>query len=196
MSTMMKEVITDEWPRKHRITVNEYHRMAEEGLLAPDARVELIEGEIIDMAPIGSPHGSIVDRLNHAFVHAVGRRAIVRVQGAVRLSERNEPQPDLALLKPRRDHYSKSHPGPSETLLLIEVSDTTLRYDRQIKCRYYARYDIPEVWIIDTRARKLHVFRGPTKGNYHDTTSTSRPGVMALAALPGVEVDLPDLLSL
>lgn len=194
MSAVMKEVITDEWPRKHRITVHEYHRMAEEGLLAPDARVELIEGEIIDMAPIGPPHGSVVDELTYAFIHAVGRRAIVRVQGAVRLSERSEPQPDLALLKPRKDHYRRSQPAPSDTLLLIEVSDSTLRYDRHIKVPLYARHGIPEAWIIDTRAGKLHVFRSPKKGAYTDVSSTSRPAVLPVPGLSGVNLDLSGLL--
>ena len=98
------------WPRRHRVTVDEYHRMAEIGLLAPDARVELIEGEIVDVAPVSSEHGSIVDQLNWLLTQAVGRRAIVRVQGTVRLSEITEPEPDVALLKPRADFYRHRQP--------------------------------------------------------------------------------------
>src|SRR5690606_8927564 len=100
MGTLMES-----WPRRHRITVDEYHRMGEVGLFAPDARVELIEGEIIDMAPIGKDHASVVDRLTRVLVRAVGDDAIVRVQGSVRLSRMSEPEPDLVLLRPRADFY-------------------------------------------------------------------------------------------
>lgn len=123
--------------------------MAEVGLLAPDARVELIEGEIIDMPPIGPDHGSVADRLNHLLVPAVGQRAIVRVQGAVRLSRMSEPQPDTALLVPRKDYYRAAHPTGDNTFLVIEVSDSTLRYDRNVKVPLYARHAVPEVWIAD-----------------------------------------------
>lgn len=108
----MSAVMQESLPRHHRMTADEYHRMAEVGLLAPDARVELIEGEILEMAPLGNDHLSVVDQLNHLFVHAVGDRAIVRVQGAVRLSQFSEPQPDLVVLKPRADFYRTQGAGP------------------------------------------------------------------------------------
>jgi Uma2 family endonuclease len=183
------------WPRRHRITVDEYYRMAEVGLLAPDARVELIEGEIIDMPPIGPDHGSVVDRLTHLLVHAVGDRAIVRVQGAVRLSRASEPQPDVALLAPRKDYYRAGQPSGADTFLLIEVSDSTLRYDRDVKVPLYARHGVPEVWIIDLQASRILSFRSPADGKYRDETSTEAPGDTAIKALPGLTVDLSELLA-
>lgn len=184
----------ESWPRRHRITVDEYYRMAEVGLLAPDARVELIEGEIIEMPPIGSDHGSVVDQLNHLLVHAVGDRAIVRVQGAVRLSRSSEPQPDVALLVPRTDYYRVGHPSGENTFLVIEVSDSTLRYDRDVKVPLYARHEVPEVWIVDLRAGRLLAYRTPVNGAYRDEASTDDLGETPISALPGLVVDLTNLL--
>ncbi len=190
----MSAVMQESLPRHHRITADEYHRMAEVGLLAPDARVELIEGEILEMAPIGNDHLSVVDQLNHLFVHAVGDRAIVRVQGAARLSQFSEPQPDLVLFKPRADFYRTTGAGPQDVYLIIEVSNTTLRYDLHKKVPLYARHEIPEVWVVDLPGSKLHVFRTPKEGAYLDTVTTDEPGIMSLALLPDVNVDLSRLL--
>src|SRR5687767_15618614 len=109
----------ESWPQRHRITVHDYHRMAETGVLAPDARVELIEGEIIDMAPIGRDHQSIVDQLAQSLFRAIGDNAIVRVQGSIRLSEWSEPQPDVVLLEPRADFYRSEFAVGTDTLLVI-----------------------------------------------------------------------------
>lgn len=185
----------ESWPRRHRITVDQYHRMGETGVLAPDARVELIEGEIIDMAPIGSGHGSVVDQLNILFVRAVGDLAVVRVQGAVRLSQRTEPQPDLALLRPRADRYRGRQPLPEDLLLLVEVSDTTLRYDRNLKVPLYARHAIPEVWVFDLQQALLLRYRSPEAERYLMSEELKAPGRLELAALPGVQIDLSDLLT-
>lgn len=184
----------ESWPRRHRITVDEYYRMAEVGLLAPDARVELIEGEIIEMPPIGPDHGSVVDQLNHRLVHAVGDRAIVRVQGAVRLSRSSEPQPDIALLVPRTDYYRAGHPSGENTFLVIEVSDSTLRYDRDVKVPLYARHEVPEVWIVDLRKGRLLSWRKPANGAYRDEASTDDLGETPITAVPGLTVDLTHLL--
>ncbi len=190
MSSLMET-----WPRRHRITVDEYYRMAEVGLLAPDARVELIEGEIIDMAPIGTDHCSVVDQLTRQFVMSVGNNGIVRVQGAVRLDWLSEPQPDLALLAARDDFYRHAHPLPADVLLLIEVSDSTLRYDRDRKMPLYARHGIPEVWIFDLQNGELHVYRSPQDGAYLQHHSTKEPGITPLAALHGASVDLSGILA-
>ena len=189
MGTLMES-----WPRRHRITVDEYYRMAEVGLLASDARVELIEGEVIDMAPIGSEHGSVVDQLTHLLTRAVGGQAIVRVQGAVRLSRMSEPEPDVALLKPRADFYRHEQPTGSDTLLIIEVSDSTLRYDREIKVPLYARHGVPEVWIVDLRNSRVLFHRSPVAGEYKNQTSAAQPGATPIASLPDVTVDLSRLL--
>ena len=190
MSSMMEG-----WPRRHRISVDEYYRMAEVGLLAPDARVELIDGEIIDMAPIGTDHGSVVSDLTHLFVHAVGERAIVRIQNPVRLDRSSEPQPDVAVLAPRDHRYRHAHPAPADVLLLIEVSDSTLRYDRDVKVPLYARHGIAEVWIVDLKNGELRTYRLPEGGSYADQKTTKQPGVMQIAALPGVSVDLAGILA-
>jgi len=177
-------------PRKHRITVDEYHRMAEIGLLAADARVELIEGEIIDMPPIGSDHGSVVDQLTQLIVQAVTGRAIVRVQGAVRLSSSSEPQPDVALLRLRPDFYRHEHPTGPNTLLVIEVSDTSLRYDRDVKVPLYARHEVPEVWLVDLNGERVLFYRKLVDGAYQDQFSESRPAEASPLALPEAVLDL------
>lgn len=184
----------ENWIPRHRITVDEYYRMAEVGLLEPDARVELIEGEIIDVPPIGSRHGGTVQQLNDLLLRAVGRRASVRVQLPVRLDKSSEPQPDIALLKPRADYYKSRQPTAADTLLIIEVSNTTFRYDRQIKLPLYARHGIPEVWIVDLKGKQIHFFRSPGGESYADAVSSSQPGTRGIAALPGVEVDLSGVL--
>lgn len=146
---------------KHRITANAYHRMGEAGVLAPEARVELIDGEIIDKAPIGSRHASVVNWLSRIIVGAVGERAIMQVQGPVRLDKFSEPEPDIALLKPREDYYRDALPGAADVLLVIEVADSTQRYDRRVKVRLYARHAIPGVWVIDMENSLAHFHRRP-----------------------------------
>ena len=185
----------EEWPRRHRITVEDYYRMAETGVLAPDARVELIEGEIIDMPPIGTDHASIVDRIAHLLMQALGGRAIVRVQGPVRLSQSSEPEPDIAVLAQRTDFYRRAHPNGAEAMLVIEVSDTTLRYDRDVKVPLYARHGVREVWVVDIPHGQLLCFSAPANGQYARQVKITDPGPIALAALPDVTVDLDGLLA-
>lgn len=189
MNTLMES-----WPRRHRITVEEYYRMAEVGLLAPEARVELIEGEIIDMAPIGTGHDSVVMQLNRLFHRAAGDRCVVKIQGAIRLDAMSEPQPDVAILAPSPDFYRHAHPTPADVLLVIEVSDSTLRYDRDVKIPLYARHGIPEVWIVDLEHGELRTCRSPEGGRYREQGVTTEPGVTPVVALPGVEIDLSGIL--
>ena len=183
-------IAMESWPRRHRITVDEYHRMAEVGVLAPDARVELIEGEIIDMAPIGIDHNSVVDQLNRLLVHAVGDDAIVRVQGSVRLSRISEPQPDVVLLEPRADFYRNEFAMGADTLLVIEVSDSTLRYDRDVKVPLFAKSGVPEVWIFDLENDSLLVYRSLSDGGYARRDALVRPPSMPVPSLRDVAVDL------
>lgn len=187
--SMLMEV----WPQRHCITVDEYYRMAEVGLLAPDARVELIEGEIIDMAPIGPSHSSVVNQLLRLMVRAVGDLAIVQSQGAVRLNLRNEPEPDLALFKPREDFYRHRHPTGADTLLVIEVSESSLRYDREIKVPLYARHGVPEVWVVDLVNGQLLVWHSPVDGEYQQYSAMTAPGIVPISTLPGIAVDLSGL---
>jgi Uma2 family endonuclease len=183
----------ESWPQRHRITVHHYHRLAEIGVLAPDARVELIEGEIIDMAPIGKDHQSIVDQLNRALVMAVGDRAIVRTQGSIRLSQWSEPGPDVVLLEPRPDFYRGEFASGTDTLLVIEVSDTTLRYDRDIKVPLCARHGVPEVWVVDVNGDALVVYGDLRDGKYDRHFAIERPASVPVTRLPGVVLDVAAL---
>jgi Uma2 family endonuclease len=166
--------------------------MAEVGVLAPDARVELIEGGIVDMAPIGSRHARAVDLLVERLVVALAGAAIVRAQGPIRLGLRSEPQPDIALLKPRIDRYGGSHPEAVDVFLVIEVSDTTLKFDSEVKARLYARHGIPEFWLVDLNSGELRISTKPGTGGY-GAVEAREAGIVAIAAL-GCSVDLSGLL--
>lgn len=154
---------------RKRFSVEEYHAMASAGILAPDERVELIDGEIIEMSPIGSRHAACVRRLARFFHRAVGRRALVGVQDPIRLGDRSEPEPDLSLLTYREDFFADRHPGPEEVLLLVEVADTSLAYDRRVKLPLYARHDIVEVWLVDLEGRSVEVHRRPGGDGYAES---------------------------
>ena len=138
-----------ETPTRRRFTVHDYHRMGESGILSEDDRTELIDGEIVQMTPIGGRHAACVNELTRILVGAVGRDAVVSVQNPIRLDDFHEPQPDLAVLRRREDYRSGRLPGSDDVVLLIEVADTTLRYDRGVKLPLYARAGIPEVWLVD-----------------------------------------------
>ncbi len=161
---------TESWPRPHRLTVDDYYRIAEAGVLSPDDRTELIEGEIVDMAPIGSVHADVVMLLTKRLFEAVGDSAGVRTQLPVRLSTHSEPQPDVALVKAKPGGYRRTHPSSGDVLLLIEVSDTTLRYDLNVKARLYATHGIPEYWVIDLLTNRVVRHRRPSDTHYADRT--------------------------
>ena len=180
-------------PRPSGITVAEYRRMGETGAFAPGERVELIEGEIVRMPPIGPLHSGLVNRLTRLLVRAVGNRAIVHVQNPVELSERSEPEPDLALLLFREDDYLDATPTPADTLLAIEVADSTLRFDRGTKVPLYARHGVPETWLIDARAERVTVHRDPGPDGYRLAVGPAVPGPLDVGALPGVRIDLGGL---
>ena len=180
-------------PRRHPITVSEYFRMGETGVLDPGARVELIAGDLIDMPPIGPTHAGKTNRLNHLLTTAVGARAIVSTQNPVVLGRLTAPQPDLALLRFRDDYYESTHPGPEDCLLLIEVSESSLAHDRRTKLPLYARFGIPEVWIIDCPGRHLDMHRDPQDGRYTRRLRVADLSRVEIAALPGVVLDLRTL---
>ena len=167
--------------------------MAEVGLLAPDARVELIEGEIIDMPPSAPPHAGILTRLAERLILAVHGTATVRAQLALHLDDFSEPEPDIALVKRRADYYVHSHPQPADVLLLIEVSYSSLRFDRERKLPLYARHGIPEYWIIDVVKPALHMFHTPQGERYLHASTVPRPATASLIALPEANVNLTDL---
>ncbi len=180
--------------QRHRLTVDEYYRMGRAGVFAPDARVELIEGEVIDMAPIGTRHASAVKKLNALLSAAAHGRAVVAVQDPLRLSDASEPEPDLMLLRPRADFYAQAHPTPADVLLLIEVSDSTAAYDRGIKVNLYARHGIAEVWIVDLDNNIVRFYRNGDGTAYTDITASETPRATPVAALPGLTIDLAGLL--
>jgi Uma2 family endonuclease len=173
--------------------VHDYHRIAEVGVLGPEARVDLIDGKIINMAPIGKDHQRIVDRLNRTLVRAVGDEAIVRVEGSIRLSQWSEPGPDLVLLAPRMDFYRTELASAADTLLVIEVSDSTLRYDRDRKVPLYDRHHVPEVWVVDMQDQALLVYGYVRDGRYERQTTLTPPAKVAVSAPPGVVVDVASL---
>jgi Uma2 family endonuclease len=182
-------------PRRHAITVDEYVRMGAANVFAPDARLELMEGEIVEMAPIGSAHAAVVNTLD-ALLGELAPRAIVSVQHPLMLSERSAPQPDVMLLRPRADRYYNSHPVAADTLLVVEVADTTFEYDFKVKRALYARAGVAELWVVDINRREVHVFREPERGYsiHRVLTVGDNAGVAALGDTGfGVSALFPDL---
>ena len=174
--------------------VDEYYRMIDAGILSEDDRVELIEGEVIKMSPIGKLHAACVKRLNELFVFLVGRTAIVSVQDPIRLSDFSEPQPDLALLKRRDDFYSSGHPTPDDVLLVVEVADSSVQYDRVIKMPLYARSGIPEAWLVDVARDLVEVYARPVNGQYQDFLEARRGETLTLSSLPNLAISVDDIL--
>ncbi len=179
---------------RRRFTTADYHRMVEAGVLSEDDRVELIDGEILEMSPIGSQQAACVDRLNRLFSRRVGDAAIVRVQSPVHLDERSEPQPDLALLRPRADFYAAGHPTPQEVWLVVEVADTSAEFERQVKAALYARAGIPELWLVDLTQRRITVYQDAAPTGYV-TVRVLRPGdTLHLAGVPALGLPVADVL--
>lgn len=179
---------------RRRFDVEAYYRMAEVGILGPDERVELIEGEIVAMAAIGADHARASTVLTRMFVLGAGREAVVRVALPVRLDPHNEPEPDLALVRPHPTDYADRHPGPADVLLLVEVSHTSLRVDRAVKAPLYARHGIPEYWIVDLVGRALERHRDPVPDGYRLVDRLGPGEGVAPAALPGLVVPLAEVL--
>jgi Uma2 family endonuclease len=189
MSTVLQH------PQRHAVSAQEYLRMAEASVFAPDARLELIEGEIVEMAPIGSRHAGAVKTLNRLLVQRAGDRAVVSVQDPVVVADRSVPQPDLALLNPRDDDYSSSHPSAADVLLAIEVADTTLAFDVGTKVPLYARCGIPEVWVVDLSDRTIRIYREPSARGYRESFIVTQEESVQCVALPQVYVAARELVS-
>jgi Uma2 family endonuclease len=179
---------------RRRFTVEEYQRMGEAGVFSAQDRIELIDGEILTMSPIGSRHGAAVDRAAQAFFRAVSARAIVRVQGVIRLSHYSEPEPDIALLRPRANFYSAGHPEPSDVLLVVEIADSSLRYDREIKVPVYARALIGEYWLVDLQRQVVTRYAAPENGAYREVSAHERGQMLSTSALPECVIPVDDLL--
>jgi Uma2 family endonuclease len=180
----------------HNLTVSEYERMGESGIFPPDVRVELIEGEIIEMSPIGSRHAACVRLLSTALNQQVVENAIVSIQNPIRLSDFSEPQPDVAILKFRKDYYREGHPGPDDVLLVIEVADTTVHYDRNVKVPLYARAGIAEALLFNLPDDRLEYFSRPERGVYQVNRITNRGQQFESTSVVGLTLDVEIILGL
>ena len=179
---------------KHHFTVSEYERMGETGIFPPDARVELIEGEIIEMSPIGSRHAACVDLVADILHETVRGKAIVRTQNPIVLDDFSEPQPDITLLRFRQDFYRGAHPRPSDVLLVIEVAETTVHYDRHVKMPLYARAGIPEALLFNLPDDQLEYFSQPAMGAYQVTRVLNRGERFESTSVPGLALDVAMIL--
>jgi Uma2 family endonuclease len=179
---------------KKRFTADEYQRMGQVGILS-DRRVELIAGEVLAMTPIGSRHNACVSSATHALVRAVGNDAIVLPQGSVRLDLYHEPQPDLALLRPRADFYAARLAGPQDILLIIEIADSSVEYDRELKASLYAEYQIPEYWLADLTANVVSRYSEPEGRAFRKVESYRRGESIAPALLPSCVIAVDALLT-
>jgi Uma2 family endonuclease len=178
---------------RRRFTADDYQRMGQAGILGREDHVELIDGEIIAMTPIGTRHCASVDRANRAFVTKAGDRAIVRVQGSVRLDLYSEPEPDLVLLRPRADFYASAHPGPADILLIVEVAESSIEYDRDVKAHVYARSGVLEYWLADLNENVLLRHSSPGDGAYRNVQRYTRGQSLAPQLLPECIISISDL---
>ena len=176
--------------QKRLFTVQEYHLISKAGVFGDRDRVELIEGEIVQMTAIGTRHASCVKRLNRRLSMIPEEVAIVGIQDPIQLNERTEPQPDVVLLQPHADYYPTAHPIPSEVLLLVEVSDSTVDFDRDVKVPNYARSGIQEVWLWDLEANCLEVYRFPTANGYTSVQRFERGEMVSPLAFPDFQVSV------
>ena len=179
---MALEIVRRQW------SVDDYHRMAETGILEEDERVELIGGDVLQMPRIEARHAACVDRLTMALAPAVASSAIVRVQGPIQVDDYSEPQPDLAVLRIRGDFYRDGHPLPADVLLLIEVADSSLLYDRNTKLPVYARAHSPEVWLVSVPDERVERYSEPVNGIYQAIQIVQRGQAVVSTTLPEVTI--------
>jgi Uma2 family endonuclease len=180
--------------KRRLFTVDEYYQMAAAGILAEDDRVELIEGEIVEMSPVGPVHAACVGRLNQLFNQVLGKFALVRVQDPIRLSKRSEPLPDVALVQPRADFYTKGHPEPEDIFLLVEVAQTSLATDQNVKIPIYARAGIQEVWLVHLMGQLIYVHRQPSAAGYQNVQTFKRGDSLSPLAFPRTVVTVDMIL--
>jgi Uma2 family endonuclease len=196
MRTERSGVMAVEVERVRRLfTVEEYQRMGAAGIFGPEERVELIDGEIFEMSPIGPRHAGTVMNLNRLLVQGLGDRAWVSPQNPVVIAPRSQPQPDLQVLRQRTVHYSAAHPTEADVLLAIEVADSSVRFDRTVKQRLYARAGIVEFWLVDTNAGRIDVHRGPAGDRYADIRSAARGQTVSPQAFPDLILSVDAILA-
>ncbi|MBD2208027.1 Uma2 family endonuclease [Calothrix sp. FACHB-1219] len=179
---------------RRKFTVEQYHKMLDSGILTADDRVELIRGEIIEMSPIGTKHAACVNRLINLLVQLLGKRVIVAAQNPIRLNDNSQPQPDVALLKPRDDFYATAHPQPQDIFLLIEVADSTIEYDREEKIPLYAEANIIEVWLVDINEQIVEVYQQPTAAGYQFMQKFASGQTLSIPGLSDVNISVNEIL--
>ena len=179
---------------EHRFTVDEYHRMGEAGIFHEDDRVELIRGRIVQMSPIGPRHAGCVKYLGNTLVRLLGPRAVVGIQDPVITDAEGEPQPDVAVLLPRPDFYRDRHPTPDDILLLAEVADTSLSYDRGEKVPLYGEAGVREVWLVNLPDDVIEIYRKPRGNGYADVRTARRGETITPLAFPDVVLDVDEIL--
>ena len=177
-----------------RFTVDEYHRMGEAGVLHEDDRVELLDGQIVQMSPIGVRHAACVNRLTALSVGQAGNQATVSIQNPVILGDYEEPQPDVVVLRYRADGYQTGHPRPSDTLLVVEVADTTVASDRLIKIPLYARAGIPEAWLVNLPGDEIEIYQQPTGGRYARVRTARRGETLTPLECSAIALPTDDIL--
>jgi Uma2 family endonuclease len=182
-------------PAKHRFSVADYYRMAETGVLRPDARVELLDGEIIDMSPIGPFHGGVVGRLTRFLTPLSKNRWLLSSRNPLRLNNHSEPEPDVMLLKPSPDDYTNRHPRPEDVFLLVEVSDASLATDLEKKLPAYGRAGVTEVWIVNLEEAAIEIYRDPHFDGYSSKTVLRAGDEARPLAFPDVAVEVGKLLT-
>lgn len=180
----------------HRFNVEEYHRLIENNILHEDDRVELIEGRIIDITPIGSKHAACVSRLNEILSEKLQKRAIINIQNPICLTAYTEPEPDIAIIKRRPDFYAEQLPQPEDVLLIIEVSDSSLDYDCETKIPLYAKSNIPEVWLVNLIENNVAIYSGPSSEGYNVITKHHHNQILSPKSFHDITLTVSEIFGL
>lgn len=180
---------------RKKFTVGQYHQMIESGILTDRDRVELLNGEILEMSPVGRRHAACADRLTELLIVQLVGKAIVRTQNPIRLSDDSEPQPDIAVLRRRDDFYAAGHPQADDIFLVIEVADTTIEFDREIKIPTYAQENIPVVWLVDLNAEVVEVFQEPTSQGYRNRQRFQSDQMLTIPNFSETQLGVDQILS-
>ena len=175
-------------------TVDEYHRMAEEGILHEGDRVERLDGQVVEMTPIGSRHAGCVKHVNALLFRRLGDTVILGIQDPVILGTYWEPQPDIAVLRPRPDAYRTRHPHPEDILLIVEVGDSSVGSDRDIKSPAYAAAGVAEVWLVDLERERVEVYRSPGPRGYQEVRSLKRGASLSALLVEAGAIEVGEIL--
>ena len=194
VAELEKETVFKAVPK--RFSVADVHKMTEAGILPEESGHEIIDGYIIDKMSIGSKHAGTVKKINRILSVIMGNGAIISVQDPIYVDDFNEPEPDIALLKPRKDFYAESHPKPADVLLLIEVSDSTLEYDRNFKIPLYAESEIREFWIVNLRDKTVEIYTSPKNGSYRSTRILETGETIESNAAANLKLTVDEILGL